>query len=250
MAGKDKIITGVRLYVGGYNISNDVTGIAQLLYSVGGAELTGWADSVHQFLGDGQLEAGIRGIEAHLNDATGASLSALKGSPAGNAVTVAIGGGGAAPAAADLAYIVPPIQVGDSVSFSNRSGRITGDMLPDASQVDANYKRPLGKLLYPLTSISATTDGTIVDFAVAGTTGCSATLHVTATSSGNFAFTIEHSDTGAWGGEETTLLTFAANGSAITSEFKTASGTVNQYVRFVATRTAGTVSVLCALAVN
>lgn len=250
MAGKNKIITGVRLYVGGYNISNDVNGLGPLDYSVGEVELTGWGESHKSFLGDGQFAVGIRGIQAHLNDTTGQSLTALQSRPAASAATVAIGSGGAAPAAADLAYILPPIQISDPSSFSARAGQISGDLLADTSQVDANYKRPLGVVLYPLTSISATTDGTIVDLGAAGAAGCAANLHITATSSGDFAFTIEDSATGAWGGEETALLTFAADGSAIGSEFKTAAGAVLQYVRFVATRTAGTVSVFCALAVN
>jgi len=70
-------------------------------------------------------------------------------------------------------------------------------------------------------------------------------LHITATSSGNFAFTIEHSTNGsAWA----TLGTFTTTGGSVTSEYKSGAGTVNQYLRFVATRTAGTVSVACAIA--
>ena len=80
--------------------------------------------------------------------------------------------------------------------------------------------------------------------------GAVANLHVTATSSGDYAFTIEHSNTAAWGGEEATLMTFSADGSSVVSEQQTASGAVQQYIRFVATRTAGTVSVFCALALN
>ena len=46
------------------------------------------------------------------------------------------------------------------------------------------------------------------------------------------------------------LVTFTANGSAITSEHQTGTDTVNQYVRGLATRTGGTALVVMTFARN
>lgn len=249
-AGKNKLITGCRLYHGGYDLSGDVMGIGNILNSVGEVPLTGWSDTTKTALGDGQRTLGIMGFQCYMNDDTGKSATAIKAMPTATATGLFIGDAGAAPAANNIAYILPPLQLGDQSSFAGGAGIFTADFVPDQYQQSANYKTPWGRVLMPLTSISASTDGTVVNFGTDGAAGASAVLFVTATSSGDFAFVIEHSNTGVWGGEEATLITFSIDGSAVNSDFGTASGAIQQYVRLAATRTAGTVSVACAIALN
>ena len=250
MAGKNKLLKGARMYVGGYDLSGDQMGIGSLLNSFGEVDLTAWDETCKNYISDGVRQVGIRGFKAFMNDNTSKSMTSLKNNPAASVVTLAIGSGGSAPAASDMAYILPPVQVSDLASFESSVGILTADFIPDQSQYDADYGTPWGRVLYPLTSIGTTTTGTIVNFGAAGTTGYTAILQVTATSSGDFAFIIEQSATGSYGGEEDTLVTFSADGSAITSEFTAVSGAVKQYQRFKATRTAGTISVFCAIALN
>jgi len=250
MAGKNKILRWARMYVGGYDLSGDARhALGSLDNSFEELEFTGWSESCRNYLSNGRRTVGIRGFQAALNDTAGRSIDVLTATPAVVAVTLAIGDG-AAPVVADLAYLMPPVQVQDAASFDAGVGIVTADFPFDASQYDVDYDEPWGKVLMPLTSITETTNGTAVDFAVAGATGAVATLHVTATASGDYAFIIQDSATGAFGGEETTLMTFAANGSAVVSEMQTVTGEVLQYCRLQATRTAGTVSVFCAIAVN
>ena len=250
MAGKNKMLRWARLYVGGYDLSGDARhALGSLDNKFDELNFTGWSDACHNYQSEGRRMVGIRGFQAALNDIAGQSIDVLTATPAVVAVTLAIGDG-AAPAAADMAYMLPPVQVKDVASFDAGVGILTADFPFDASQYDADYDEPWGKVLMPLTSIADTTEGTAVDFAVAGATGAVATLHITATAAGNFAFIIQDSATGAFAGEETTLMTFAADGSAVVSEMQTVTGAVLQHCRLKATRTAGTVSVFCALAVN
>ena len=250
MAGKNKMLRWARLYAGGYDLSGDARhALGSLDNSFEELDYTGWSEACRNYLSGDRRTVGIRGFQAAMNDVAGRSIDVLTQTPAVVAVTLAIGDG-AAPAAADLAYLMPPVQIADRASFDAGVGILTADFPFDASQYDADYDEPWGKVLMPLTALTETTSGTSVDFAVAGATGAVASLHITATASGNYAFIIQDSATGAFAGEETTLMTFAADGSAVTSEFQTVTGAVLRYCRFQATKTAGTVSMFCALAVN
>ncbi|MFQ5433844.1 MAG: hypothetical protein ACE5FD_03120 [Anaerolineae bacterium] len=94
-----------------------------------------------------------------------------------------------------------------------------------------------GVLLAAGASLSSTTNGTSVDNGASSADGAVAYLHITATSSGNWAIKVQDSpDDAVW----SDLITFSADGSTITSEAGTVSGTVDRYLRFQATRTAGT----------
>lgn len=250
MAGKNKILRWARLYAGGYDLSGDARhALGSLDNSFEELDFTGWSEECRNYLSAGRRTVGIRGFQAALNDIAGQSIDVLTATPAVVAVTLAIGDG-AAPAAADMAYMLPPVQVKDAASFDAGVGIVTADFPFDASQLDANYNEPWGKVLLPLTALTDTTQGTAVDFGVAGATGAVATLHITVTAAGDYAFVIQDSATGAFGGEETTLITFVSDGSAVVSEFKTVAGAVLQHCRLVATKTAGTVSAFCSLAVN
>ncbi len=85
------------------------------------------------------------------------------------------------------------------------------------------------KLLHAHGSEAATGQSASQNLLAAGSAGGSAYLFVTAIT-GTLDVIIQHSTTGAFGGEETTLCTFTQN-AAIGHERLTFSGTVNQYVR-------------------
>lgn len=96
-----------------------------------------------------------------------------------------------------------------------------------------------GVVISALTAISADTDGSTVDNGAATTNGGVAHVHVTAfTGLTSNAIIIEGSTTGSFGGEETTIATFASI-TGVTSERVTVTGTVPRYLR-VADNVTGT----------
>lgn len=99
-----------------------------------------------------------------------------------------------------------------------------------------------GAILENATTVTTDTDGTTVDNGAATTNGGYAHLHVTAYSGlTSDAIIIEGSTTGAFAGEETTIVTFASV-TAIGSERVAATGTVPRYLR-VADNVTGTGSI-------
>jgi hypothetical protein len=245
-AGKNKLTRYARVYVGGYDLSGDVRTFNSLDFQAPEVDMTGLSNAVNNFLA-GHRQVGVRGYQAYMNDATGGA-SAVMQPPASHVVSVFLGGG-AAPAAGDMAYLLPGVQLADAAEFSAAVGMFSTDMPLDAAVADGNYRTPWGKVLLPLTALTATTNGTAVDLGAAGTLGGHATLHVTAAGT-TWAFVIQQSATGLFAGEETTLLTFASTGGAVGGEWKSVSGNVARYVRLVATKTTGNVTIAAAFAVN
>lgn len=232
-----------RLYADGMDLSGDTRGVSSFGMTYQEDAVTGWSEGVENYT-LGQLSIFINGYSAVFNNATGRSFTELKDNE--SYVVCLPMGIRAAPAYGDPAF---------AATLQARGITVTGDgpvtLETDFLGVDAAVTtlptNAFGVVQYPLTAITATTTGTQVDHGAATTNGCIGYLQVTATSSGNYAIIIEHSDTGAWGGEEATLLTFAANASAVGGEALAATGTVNKYTRIVATRTGGTCSIGCVL---
>lgn len=96
---------------------------------------------------------------------------------------------------------------------------------------------PFGVVLHENKQETATANGTTIDNLASSANGARGVLMVTA-AGGTWAITIQH-DTASNMATATTLMTFSSNGTAITGEVKTVSGTVNRYVRAVMTRTSG-----------
>jgi len=95
-----------------------------------------------------------------------------------------------------------------------------------------------GAMLQHGTITATTTTTSVLDLLDAAVTAkCSATLHIwTACVADTYVVKVQHSTAVATGFAD--LITFTANGSAITAERQAvASGTVNKYRRVVATRT-------------
>jgi len=249
-AGKNKLLRYARIYVGGYNLSGDARSIGSMMAAYGAVEMTGWSDGAKNFLPDYRLEVGITGFRALVNDtASSGAYSVLKGAAQSLPVSVLLGAL-AEPVANDPAYLLAAAQLKSPMGWEGQAAAIGGDFVADATQIDANSVMPFAEILSPEASIAATTNGAIVDNGAASSNGAHANLHLIASSGGTWVFTVKQSTTGAFAGEETTLMTFTANGSAVTAEHKSVAGTVARYLRFVATRTSGSVTPVCVLARN
>jgi len=244
-SGKDKILRWTRIIVGGYDLSGDARTFSTFENQFGAANVHGINEELVNYLSDGVREVGISGFRCLMNDTTNRSMDLLDTGDVANQISVLFGGGGE-PAIPDPAYLLPSREMRIGTSFDASVGVLDTDFLFDSAQYDANSSNPLGVVLanqqYTTTTQSASHDNE-----AATTNGWHANLHVTATASGDYAFTIEHStDDSGWA----TLGTFVADGSTVTSEHLSGSGTANQYVRFVATRTAGTATIVCTFARN
>lgn len=247
-SGKDKLLRNARIFVGAYDLSGDARTVGTLENRFEPVDLTGWSEFVKNYVSDDLRQVGIRGFQALVNDTTGRAFDILSNAAAANAhiVSFCFGGGGE-PAVPDPAYLLHSVQILDDMSFDAGSSLIAGDFLPTAANYSATATNPMGVVLQGATSLSSTTTGSSHDNAASSANGYHAHIHVLATSSGNFAFTIEHSSNdSAWA----TLATFTTTGGSITAERVTATGTVNRYVRAVSTRTAGTVTAVITFARN
>ena len=246
-SGKDKLLRHLRIFLGGYDISGDARSFDTVLNSYGEVDMTGWANLVKNFLADGARQIGVMGFKAFINDtASSGAFSILKDADNTHNLSILFGGGGE-PAIPDPAYLLSAVQMDDEAGLDGGAGIISADFLSNAGQFSTLVGNPWGVVLSPNTSISATTTGASHDNGAATTNGGYAHLHITATAAGNFAFTIEDS---ANDSAFATIGTFTADGSAITSERLTISGTIRQYVRAVATRTGGTCTPVIVLARN
>lgn len=241
--GKNKLLRFCRLYVGGVDLSGDARTFASADCSIEVADMTGWSQTVRWGIPSGQIAVGLRDFQALMNDtAVTGSHTVMKDPTTLNTVSLLFGGN-AAPASGDPAYITVANLEPGGVGFDGASILTKGTWVPDA-QDDSEF--PWGVVLFSDTSLSVTTNGDSVHDAGAATSyGCHAHLHVLATSSGDFEFKIQHAPDGSTWAD---LVTFSSDGSAVTSEQTSTSGSVDQYVRGVATRTSGTVQIVMTFA--
>lgn len=248
-SGKDKVTRWTRLYLAGYDLSGDSRTFGSADNSYAEVDMTGWSEAVRNYLADGHLVTGLRGYQALMNDAAGRAYDRLKNANTTHNLSLCFGGGGE-PATGDPAYHLPSIQMLTTANIDSSAAVLTADFLPNATQYTASAANPLGVVLQGPTALSATvTAGSAnsVDNGASTAAGWSAILQVISTASGNFEFKIRHS------ADDTSyadLGTFTANGSAVTSELLTGTGTVNRYIALNAARTAGTVTVVVTFARN
>lgn len=240
-SGKDKLMRYTRLYFGGYDLSGDSRNFGAATQTHPAVNMTGWSSAGEQYLAD-RPTIGITGYQALMNDtATTGAFSILKATPQSAYVSMLFGGGGE-PEIGDPAYLLGALQPSHAINNDGGALVVDADFALSAATMDAYAAAPAGYVLSPATSLSSTTTQISVDLYVnstALTNGAQAILHVTASSGGTWAMIIEHSTDDS---SYATLMTFSSNGSAITSERQTASGTIRRYVRFKATRTSGTIT--------
>lgn len=223
-----------RLIADGVDLSGDTRQIGEFGVNRQVAPVEGWSDGVMYFT-LGQAEHVLSGYQAVFNNtaSTGShtELSALEE----YVVSLAMGIR-AAPAVGDPAFLS---------SFDQMSYTADGQ---DAVLVNAEFSKSLadidheaafGVVLAAGTSLNSTTNGTSVNNGASSANGALAHLHVTATSSGSWTLKVQDSANDA---DWSDLITFSADGSAVTAEAADVAGTVDQYVRFQATRSTGTTS--------
>ena len=249
-SGKDKLVRFCRLYVGGYDLSGDALTFSSGDNNYGEIEMTGWSDINMSYFKDSVRMTGLRGFQALANDTAGRAYDQLKTTGGSSRVSLHMGGGGV-PTYGDPAYLLPSVQTASVLSIDSMRAVLTADFLPDVTQFGAvGDNNPTGVVLRgeaqgTLSATVAASSAISHDNGGSTAGGFVANLHVLATAAGNFAFKIRHSaDDAAWAD----LVSFTADGSAITSEYQSGTGTVNRYVAFDATRTAGTCTVYVSFA--
>jgi len=245
-SGKDKILRYARVFYGGYDLSGDALTVDTMENMYDEADFTGWDESIRNYLSSGILNVGVTGFQCLMNDATNQSMDNLKSSSDSSQISFLFGGGGE-PAIGDPAYLLASIQMQSTVSFEGLRGVLQADFMSDSAQATANTGNPQGVVLCNQ-ALTETVSLSSHDNEGSTTLGFHANLHITATSSGDYAFVIEDSANDA---DWATLGTFTADGSAVTSEHLSDSDNpTNRYVRLTATRTAGTCTAVVTFARN
>ena len=238
--GKNKLMRWARMWVNEADLSGDARSISSMDNTMTEIDMTGWSNAVRAYMADGFRGVGLRGFQAFMNDDTGGAFEVLTPLPSTVVhVTMALGGA-AEPAVGDPAYMMGAAQMGDQASFDAGAGVLTLDFLPRSGDLDD--VQPWGNVLLAKTALTVTTDGTAIDNGALSSAGYAAILHIFVSDAGTWAFELEHAVTPP---TYSTLGTFTADGSAITSELKEGTGTVNQHVRLVSTKTSGTCTVAC-----
>lgn len=225
-------------HVKAYMNEFDVTGDSRMLDSLGGSAAPipahNWSEGVRSFVADKILDAGVRNYQAMLNDAAGGLYKEL--AEGDDIIATLALGEFAAPAVGDLAYIVDGTFMGKVTSFDDRLAMISGDIL-SRTDIGGDW----GRILYDETELVASDNGDSVDDGASSLNGGEFILHILESTAGNYAFKVQDSADGmAWAD----LVSWVADGSVVGVERVTKVGTIRRYVRLVATRTAGTVTIV------
>lgn len=230
-----------RLYVDEIDLSGNARSVGSFGNTYTEDDATGWSEGIINYT-LGHLQTSLPGYQGVFHTAQHTELAARE-----EYLVSLLIGIKAAPAAGDPAYLAPLEQKSYNVD-GNGPVMVSADFVGPGSGTYTLPSNTMGFVLMPYTNLTATTNGTAVNLGSAFANGALAHLHVISSDSGDFAFKIEDSATGAFSGEETDLITFTADGSAAASEQGVVSGEVLQYVRFVATRTSGSCYVVCTFA--
>ena len=217
-----------RLYVDQVDLSGVMRTIGAVGHTFMEEEVTGWSDGIVNFI-LGQANAFITGGQSVFDNT---ALGAHAELSAQEEYLVSLHMGiRAAPAVGDPAFASPLGQsnyvvAGDGpvvVSFE-MNGPNQDHTIPD---------KVWGQVLYPPTSISATTNGSSVDLLAASSNGIMAYLHITvADAGGTWTLKVQDSpDDSVWADS----ITFTADGQTILSEQGIDTASVDRYVRFQAT---------------
>jgi len=234
-AGKNHLLRHTRIYINAYDLSGDARSIDSLGYGYGKVTLSGVSEPIRLYIKDGVMEPGIFGLQSILNDAASGAFTVLKALGTGIEASVYLGGG-AAPAAGDLAYLLPGAMITSPNSWESAGAAHKVDIVADPAVTAVG--QPIGRVLLPKTALTGTTTGSTVNYKTAAN-GWGAMLHVFVSSGGTWAFKLQDSANGTdWA--DVSSGAFTANGSALASEYLSGTGELRQYVRAVATRTSGT----------
>lgn len=225
-------------YVHGYNLSGDVGALSSIRANKGSIESTGIDKSAVErllSLGDGMIE-----FNSFFNDAALASHAALKAVPTTDVIAMYVQGGAVGDQAACL--------VGKQNNYDHDRGQ--DKSLVATIQVEANAS-PLewcDMLTAGEDTFASSGTGASKDDGAGTSDGIRAYLQVVDIASGTPTVTIEESSDDGAGDAFTTLLSFAAvaDGGEPTAERKTATGTVERYLRLNVTGTFSNADILVA----
>ena len=233
-----------RFLSNGYNLSGDMRAISAVGSRFNEADVTGWSDSVMQYLSDNG-EVLLEGFTALMNNTAtatgpteaGANLLMVTTGSFYNSVFLGIR---AAPVIGNPSFASVFEQGGFTVGGGGGEAMVMQGTFY-GSGIIAPTAHVWGHALAVGAELTATGQNGSIDNGASSANGYIAILHITQTAaaqaSNNWSFIIEHgTNDSTWA----TLATFTANGSAITAERLEGSGTVNRYVRLKYTRTAGT----------
>ncbi len=233
-----------RLLAGGHNLSGSMRSINAFGVRFGEDDVSGWSDDIKQWL-SGFGDVLLEGFTALFNSQAAAigSISAgshpvLSGATGDNYVSVFMGIQ-AAPAVGNPTFSAPFQQGGYTVNGGDGPVMVSANFHGKASAELG--KDVWGVALAAGEALSATGENDSVDNGAATTNGYIVFIHLPQTAgamgSNDWSFVIEHSANDT---DWATLKAITADGSAITAERQEGAGTVNRYVRFAYTRTAGT----------
>lgn len=226
-----------RLCYGGYDLSGDARAVGSFGEEFSETDITGWSDGVVNYV-MGTPRLFIEGFQAIFNNAASVGshsvLSTLLNSYASMFIGIR-----AAPSIGDPTFSMPLQQAsylvtGDAPVTINVNA-VTGQT--GVLSVSSKSVRPWGIALATGAELTATTNGTSVNHGASTPDGGVAYLHITASSGGSWIAKIQDSpDNSNWAD----LITFSADGSTVTAEQGSITGTIDQYTRAVFTRTSGT----------
>jgi hypothetical protein len=220
----------VQVLVNGYELTGDSQRVMMNdLRDV--YDVTAFGDDVHNVIPG--LRASSIAHEGYMNAAAARSHPVMKGVDVDSVISVLLGQN-AAPLVGDPAYSLVSLQ--GRYATMPEVNRHIPFMALFANKGSSSGL--WGVTLAPPTSFTNTTNGTAVDNGAASSNGGVGALHVLqAAASDTYSITIEGSTTGAFGGEQTTLLTFTLNGAALNSQRLPIAGTIPRYTRWRAVRT-------------
>jgi len=142
-SGKDKVMRWARLHVGGYDLSGDARTVGTLENGYTEGDMTGWGDSVKNYLTADNRLVGVRGLQVLLNDAAGRGFTILKDAHNFAPLTIFMGGGGE-PAVPDPTYHLPGVQLSDTVSLDGGVFKMDTYVLLSSESYAAGSDNPFG----------------------------------------------------------------------------------------------------------
>ncbi|KKN22090.1 hypothetical protein LCGC14_0918670 [marine sediment metagenome] len=222
-----------RLYIDGIDVSGVMRAVGGVGITFQEEDVTGISDGVINFsIGHGQ--ASITGLQSVFdNTAAGAhaELSVIE-----QYITSLHMGIKAAPTYGDPAFACPLGQSG--YSFQGDGPVTVSWELNGPHQDNTLPSKVWGKVLYPPTSIAATTVTTAnqIDFGAAQSNGAYLYLQITALDGGGtWTIKVEDSLDGGGGGSWADYGTFSADGQTVLGELKVVTASMDRYVRMTAT---------------
>lgn len=236
MATGKTVTKHTQVFIGGYDFSGLSNNIAELKVASEPVDYTAYSDGWNNFLLNRAMIA-MTGYKGWFNVTSAGVINYAQNTNGAKVVSVALGILGtvavgdpcfSAKLMQNKFYAKPELAGGIPVEADYENG--SGDS-------DVAVTHAWGDVLKINALISSTTTGSIIDAGAASTFGGAGYLHVLA-AGGTWSIEIRQS-TDNFGANDTNLLTFTADGTAITAEQKPVTGSVARYLRYKATRTSG-----------